>query len=110
MAASPCTPPPEKNKTAIAALSSVSLLKVAFYKPAQSRVLCKFKVLFAGVSGFERFVRRIALTLLKYIVVLGAFVVASVADTMREEGGGAQGVCVTCGVYDEGRGDRHTLF
>jgi hypothetical protein len=57
-------------------------------------------VSFSGVSGFERFVRRIALTLLKYIVVLSVFVAASVADTMREEATGAEGVCVSCGVYD----------
>lgn len=48
--------------------------------------------------------RRIALTLLKYAVVLGVFVIASVADTMREEGGAATGECVSCGVYDDAGG------
>lgn len=48
--------------------------------------------------------RRFALTVLKYVVVLGVFVISSVADTMREEGGGAEGVCVSCGVYDESGG------
>jgi hypothetical protein len=57
-------------------------------------------VYIAGVSSFERFVRRVALTLLTYIVILGVFVVASVADSMREEEGAAEGVCVSCGVYD----------
>jgi hypothetical protein len=63
-----------------------------------------FLEVFAGVSGFERFVRQIALTLLKYIVVLSVFVVSSVTDTMREEGEGAEGVCVSCGVYDNAGG------
>lgn len=53
-----------------------------------------------GVSRAEVMLRRAALSLVLYAVILGAFVAASVADTIQNEVE-IRGECVQCGVYDE---------
>ena len=53
-----------------------------------------------GVSRVEVALRRGAVALLRYVVLLGAFAAASVADTIANEVE-IRGQCIECGVYDE---------